>query len=540
MILKEQQTIKTIMSTVNEMTLKEKYLINPVFDFVNDSKLMKSHKNHVKIFRATTGFGKSHFIVNTFTPFLGREHDIRFVLFCAPNTEALCHREFETMTADDVNFYFAGNDIHKAEWALEKWPQKTIIMSASHQRNLVVGNNFKRISEVIKNYKSAVIIDEIHTWAVPSAELYEPTMGSKNEKFKAKLWKALSLWMESTPFVFGCTATINRVMKGEFEDFFGKHFHVINEWCPKEKMIFKQAWLGKTKIYDKNDWMTQHKSMKEFIKNRIDQENLIKSLGKKYGYETESKMVSIIQVQTHTKKATATWEDIARKIETELENTEWRRYGNFPQIMVMTGDKGGKGKWYKGKVVEKLSDQQVIDECIEQNNKIRFLIVVNKGTTGINIPNLGGIFGYRPRNTIDRKDKIELTEFARQFFGRCVRIFTGMKNTVLYSDRHGYGLETFLETASEGQRKILLAANSYDLYVPDTAMFTKALADWSTEYANSIESAELALFPREDTELTKIKTVEVHECEDGVECPTCGKPGFLPNLEDVFEKVLLN
>ena len=103
------------------------------------------------------------------------------------------------------------------------------------------------------------------------------------------------------------------------------------------------------------------------------------------------------------------------------------------------------------------------------------------------------------------------------------------------SDRHGYGLETFLETASEAQKKILLAANQYDIVVPNTDMYEEAMKIWKKRYANTLEDAERALFSE-----TKTKTVEVHECEGGIECPTCGKPGYLPNLEKVFENVLIN
>ena len=110
-----------------------------------------------------------------------------------------------------------------------------------------------------------------------------------------------------------------------------------------------------------------------------------------------------------------------------------------------------------------------------------------------------------------------------------------MKDVTMSSDRHGYGLETFLETASEGQKRILLAANRYDIIVPETNMYRKAMIDWTYAYANTIEAAERALFPE-----TTTKTVEVHECENGVECPTCGKPGYLPNLEKVFEEILVN
>ena len=514
----------------NMTTVKEKYLINPVFDFVNNSEEMEIHRNEIKVMQATTGFGKTHFIVNEFTPFLANEHNVRFILFCAPNTEALNHTEFRRMCNKEENLIWAGDNIELVERDLIDFPNKTVVMSATHQRNLVTGENSERITKILETVNSAVIADEIHTWSVPSPDLYHKVIGQKNPEYRAILWARFSEWMSLTPYIFGCTATVNRVMKDEFAEDHGKQFHVMNDWCPVEEMIFKQAWLGKSRIYNTSDWFVE---FKDFFKRRIAQEMEIMRLGKEYNIPVEHKMISVVQAKTNTKRSNAKFEEICRRIETHILNTPLKRYINFPQIAVLTGKV--KGTYHNGTFTKYKTDEEVLELCRNQENKIRFLVIVNKGTTGINIENIGGIFGFRERDTEDKEDNISLCEFALQFFGRTVRIFTGMKDVTMSSDRHGYGLETFLETASEGQKRILLAANRYDIIVPETNMYRKAMTDWTYAYANTIEAAERALFSE-----TKTKTVEVHECENGVECPTCGKPGFLPNLEDVFEKVLVN
>ena len=79
--------------------------------------------------------------------------------------------------------------------------------------------------------------------------------------------------------------------------------------------------------------------------------------------------------------------------------------------------------------------------------------------------------------------------------------------------------------------------NSHTFVLPNKPQFNKAVEEWTTSFSAPIE---MSMFQDQNKVKITSNTNEVHIHEDGIECPTCGKPGFVPNLEDVFEKVLVN
>ena len=78
----------------------------------------------------------------------------------------------------------------------------------------------------------------------------------------------------------------------------------------KEEIIFKQAWMDIANIYDSSDW---YKELKTFILARCAQEREIERLGKEYDIEVESKMVSIIQAKTQSKRSNAKFQEVCRR-----------------------------------------------------------------------------------------------------------------------------------------------------------------------------------------------------------------------------------
>ena len=102
-------------------------------------------------------------------------------------------------------------------------------------------------------------------------------------------------------------------------------------------------------------------------------------------------------------------------------------------------------------------------------------------------PNLGNYFSYRPRDPKDSKGN-SITESPIQIIGRLHRPYTGEPIND-FVKKWGYDLTKYVKNCSEEEIEMLKVTNSYNICVPDTAMWGAAIETIKKSYSPTLSRA---------------------------------------------------
>lgn len=162
--------------------------------------------------------------------------------------------------------------------------------------------------------------------------------------------------------------------------------------------------------------------------------------------------------------------------------------GEFP-IAVMTSKKEETGIHdLEGNFIKK-TETEIKRKLKDSNDPLMILVVVNKGSMGMDIFTLKSIVSFKPQNK-ENPDGILLPEFAVQLLGRAIRFNTGTgKNE--FVKQYGYDMEEYVRTLTKQQRCSLVLANQMNFLLPKTEMWEEANRLFSEKYASSVQQAKI-------------------------------------------------
>ena len=449
--------------------VNKKYLIQPFDELVN-SKGFINTKNTQHIIVGTTGLGKTYTCFMNFFPILFNKHDLDLIIFTYPNTEV-----FESVLAhktvglsDNVAFT---SDVDEALELLNDGMK--VLLCTTHQAFSVSerGKQFNNTIEAM-GISLGVFADEAHTWLTSSPDNYGEVIGSTNPLYNASLYKVLARISQRTPYVFGITATPNAEQTNLIGVSESMKFKIINDFPSLDDIISRCAWLNGVTNFDIHDENQVYETFGKAIYRHAEKSNV-------YGKQT----MLITAGRGNDKRG---W-DIKYVLEMLKFCLNDNGYdGDDFTIGVLTSEFKGMINGNGGEIPCK---EEVVKRNLQnQNHSCTFLVVIEKGKVGMSIHNLTSYFSFRPRNPKNSKGD-SITESPIQIIGRLHRIFTGVKNTEFVT-KWGYDLTEYVKSLNDEQIQKLLVFNSYDLYLPDTAMWGEAVGLVKEYYSPTTSNAK--------------------------------------------------
>jgi len=436
-----------------------------------------SSKNTMCILKGLMGGGKTYLTATEFLPTLFNNIGIDFAVYSVHMHEIMDSELFE-MEMTKIGVLVTDN-IPKAIRLSKKG--KKVLLLTTHM-SFAVSDKGESLVKYLKTSgkKFSIWIDEAHTWLVSGIGNYKAVMGSENKKYRAKMFNLLEELSDYSAYIFGITATPNREHTGEVKSYGKLKFEIINELPSKEIMIGKSAWYRNIETFDIKDETEIINSIRNFL-IRMREDEIVTGTKK------------TLAVQCGRVNHSEGW-DIQTVVELFSNIVRDEALWGFDDLIFaeMCGDErmifspSGKNKEkFSGKGLD--ADTEIKERLNDFTDPSRILFIVDKGKSGMNIFNLGGLISFR---SYDKKnDKLEaVIESAIQILGRSVRLNVG-RDIEDFKKDYGYELELYVKRVNDLTIEMLMRTNCFDILVPDIAMWGEALNEFKEHYASSVDDA---------------------------------------------------
>jgi hypothetical protein len=487
-------------------------------DFTNDK---------VKIFQLQTGGGKSFFQDKEMPIVLKKAFpELRFIFRLSPTNEVAKDGTFAKVQELNGEYIFAYADDPTEAFlnVLTYVPNGILCISCTHTYFTV---NFERLLKYAPI--SVLCVEEAHQFigcGDKGSNPYMTTFGYSSE-YTGKTIEKIEEWQKINPRVIGFTATPTLHHKG-FETLSDK-FQVCSELASLEEILPSQSWINTTTEYPYSKYQGSTSVLKPIqssIDTIFDREARLLKLAVE-----DKNIVPKLSGLFIAGDRRGVWgcpiDEVREIISDYLLSIGYEESDKMIATMVEDSSGGvriynleGKSEKVKGGASE------LFDRLQDPNDPVRFLIVINRGRSGINVHNLATCVVCRIRDPKEVRTPIPI-----QIFGRMVRLNTGTGDIVRkkyenhlmtyisgYSIDYGVSYSTIVKTVS--------IANCFDIWYPENPSAKRtwrdSLQEFKELYVNSIEDGYK--FLQEFTGEKPLLNLTENSTNDRGEliCPHCG------------------
>jgi hypothetical protein len=511
----------------------------------------------VKVYPLQTSGGKSHYQDKEMPLKLKQVFPgMKYIFRLSPTREVADDGTFEKVydlsTDSGINFSFiADPPSNNILDCFGNMPNTVLCVSCTHT---YFTTNFKRLLKYAPD--SVLVIEEAHQFigaADPGSESYVINFGYSSE-YTAETWQRIKKWRDVNPRIIGFTATPTEHHKGHSS--LSDQFRVCGELADKKVILSSQSWMNKAHPYAFTKYQGQS-SVESAIHQSIDllferEEKLIDL--KYFPLEREEQLSSTYHrpdkdANINTKltamyvcgDARGVWGCSIDEVRETISNyliSDCRFEKSDKMIATMVeSSSGGNTIWtLDGVAAEQVDNPTLMERLHAEHDPLRFLLVINRGRSGINVHNLTAQVICRIRDPKEVRTPIPI-----QIFGRMVRLNPGTGDIVrkeymnnldnylkYYSEDYNVDVETVVET--------IKVANIFDIWHPTNGKakrtWEESLIEFQRNYVNSTKDGYEYLY--NFTEIEKPIDLLPINLEIEVECP-CDGTKFMVNVNKDIE-----
>ena len=443
--LKQKLRKKEYIKTFNikcQMIYKQyqEYFENFVIDCEKNRK--KEIKNLLNVMVAPMRFGKTRTAITHHIPFLFKHTNTQLIILTSPLGDILVQKErlVRKTIRNLENVEYATCPIEALE-ALEDGSRVVITMT---NQSAWVGSKAKSLYKKCDKSKTAILVDEAHTWTTDCKENLDDVVGKTWKKkdgtprtnFKGVLYNVVKEFAKETPYIFGLTATTNNQHNGKVKALGSMQFKVINsdfvDNLIVRELVYRISWFDKKRVrfFTDSSINSAWNDMIQTIKRRE------KAINKKLSVFIESKQKrKHTEVNQHLNNILQKFKKEARLDIFESKNVD---YYKSPVVVVMNSD-CIRYQSLSGKIIEKnISSKQVFKDLEDLNHPLRFLVVVNMAKMGVDLPTTKMLFSFRDSCDYKLSENYGyMTESKIQLFGRLMTAYTGKSDKEFYGEYQG-------------------------------------------------------------------------------------------------------
>jgi len=457
-----------------------------------DTIILDEEYGYIKILRAPMGIGKTFSTFNILIPELIQKKNVDLFYYFAPNLENLELDEFE----DYVNSWrlipkyqqlwldikvkvVAVGGKNGVTWAeVDKYIKrgfKVVVCSTDASFSNVLKSKDGSILDYLVGLgdKFALIRDEVHYGSTTDPIYLGENMGAYNPHFKARMFTLMDVFVDSTPWVIGLTATPTKEMVDA--SFGSDKYRLMNPWVTPNQTVGQLAWVGSINqtldIEKYRDDAYLKKSIQKLIFNCTSRQQTVDKLVESNVddwpvlSEVVSKTTALIKVDITTEKAIIEQHKAylgrIQKLIVEIglpddfnfiitTDSGWEEFNSNGKY---TGKSGGGNGW--------------LTLMNDPDSDSRLIVVVNKGDKGINIPTLTDGLIFRNPTPRDKKLGKWIVRNVLQLFGRFVRKNWG-----------GLTIEKLNSLPRNISYEILSQLNTFDIEVPKTPQWKQTVEEF--------------------------------------------------------------
>jgi hypothetical protein len=512
-------------------------------DFVLTANSNDFVNKKIKIFQLQTGGGKSFFQDKEMPIVLKKAFsDLKYIFRLSPTNEVAKDGTFEKVEElnDEYIFAYADDPIESFLQAWKNIPNGVLCISCTHTYFTV---NFDRLLKYAPN--SVLCVEEAHQFigcGDEGSNPYTTTFGYSSE-YTAETFKRIEKWSEVNSRIIGFTATPTLHHKGDAS--LTDKFQICSDLASMEDILPSQSWINNTKEYP-------------YVKNR-GKDSIVSSVEESIDviFEREAKLIDLMKDDKNiipkfsglfiAGDRRGVWgcpiEEVREIISNYLLSMGYCECEKMIATMVEDSSGGvriydlsGNYERVKGGASELFSRLQ------DPQDPVRFLIVINRGRSGINVHNLTTCVVCRIRDPKEVRTPIPI-----QIFGRMVRLNTGTGNIVRtnynnhlsnylcnYPNDYNVNIETVVET--------IKVSNIFDIWYPENPKAKRtwkdSLKEFKELYVNSVVSGYDFLYKSANIKKPEPSDNTFDKVKAPLVCPHCGQSIDKKVEEWVFDGTL--
>lgn len=500
----------------------------------------------VKVFPLQTSGGKTHF-QNKEMPIKLKEAfpDMKYIFRLSPTREVAYDGTFVDVSdlSGKYNFGYVPDPPSTGILdAFGKMPNTVLCVSCTHTYFIT---NFERLLKYAS--QSVLVIEEAHQFigcADSGSESYIINFGYSSE-YTAETWQKIAKWRDVNPRILGFTATPTEHHKGHSS--LSDQFIVCGKLADKKVILPSQAWMNIPHPYSFTKYQGQS-SVEPAIHQSIDllfeREQKLTDL-KYFPLEREEQLSSTYlrpdkDANINTKltalyvcgDSRGVWGcsiDDVRETISEYLLADCAYEESDKMIATMVEDSsGGNTVWTLGGIASEkhVENSVLMSRLHDQYDPLRFLLVINRGRSGINVHNLTAGVICRIRDPKEVRTPIPI-----QIFGRMVRLNTGTGDIIrkeyvnnldnylkYYSKDYKVNIETVIET--------IKVSNIFDIWHPTNGKakrtWEESLIEFERDYVNTSKEGFDYLHEFTGVEKPQCNShIQVND-ELPLNCPYCG------------------
>jgi len=505
---------------------------------VKDNKFADDPR--IKIVRGPTGLGKSFFQDKEMPVILKNVFpDLKYIIRVSPTTEVADDGTFvnvDLLSNDETLYQYYNNLDPITVRNIESLSKRTDIVACVSVTHSYFSMYFDKMLELAPN--AVVVIEEAHQYVGcgdKGGEAYVTTYGYHSQ-YKASTIDNFFKWAEVNPRIVGFTATVTKHHEGDKS--LTDRFWICNEMPEKKSLIASQAWLGNVIEYP----FVKHSgrnSISKYIGDSIEKiRNTESRLAQLQEFDSNivCKKTGLFLAGTKVGTWGASIDDVREEMSEYLMGT-----GEDPNSkMIATMTETGIRVWDlngNSETIRCNDSQELIRRLEDPENPLRYVVVINRARSGINVHNFHVEVVCRLRDPKEIRTLIPL-----QIYGRMVRIDVGTGNIIRqkyknnielyvkeYSEEYGVPVEVVIET--------IKVSNNFEIWYPDNPKIKRtwreSIQDFKDVYVNTIEEGHAWLDETFGDDLPQESFLPIN-LEIEVECP-CDGTKFMVNVNKDIE-----
>ena len=457
-------------------------------DTVRNKKIFESEK--IKIITGQTGLGKSYY-QDKEMPILLKEvfPQLKFIIRISPTTEVSddgTFKKVDELDTDGIKFVYVNTPDPHTISTWDRFENVVVCITTTHTYFTTHFDRFKEIAP-----RSVMIIEEAHQFigcGKAGGDSYIEAYGYWTQ-YAARTANKYFEWLTINPRILGFTATPTRHHEGLND--MSEKFVICNELLPKKDLIASQAWLSDINQFHFAKFQGTNsisRSIHDSIERIFEKEDLLKEIKDYEDPRINTKLTGLYTAGIKTgawgSTIDETREVIAKYLSESLNFEE-----NEKMIATMT-ESSIKIYDLKGQYITIVGNdsEELIRRLEDPDNPLRFVIVINRGRSGINVHNFATEVICRMRDPKEIRTLIPI-----QMFGRCIRINVGTGNIIRkefknniteyilgYSKKYNVPIETIIET--------IKISNTFDIWMPQNdkikRTWQESITHFKKDYVN--------------------------------------------------------
>lgn len=487
-------------------------------DFTNDK---------IKIFQLQTGGGKSYFQDKEMPIVLRNAFpNLKYIFRLSPTNEVANDGTFETVEELNGNCIFSYVS-DPTENFLNAWkhvPNAVLCISCTHTYFSI---NIERLIKYAA--QSVLCIEEAHQFIGCGDEGSNPYMKifGYHTDYTASTMKKIDDWRKINGRVIGFTATPTMHHKGD--ETLSDKFQICNNLATLNEILPVQAWINETKEfpYVKNQGRNSiQNSIEESIDILFEREAKLFDLSKK-----DKNIIPKLSGLFIAGDRRGVWgcpiDEVRDIISNYLLSVGYCESEKMIATMVEDSS-GGIGVYnLKGEFERIRESSELFDRLQDPEDPVRFLIVINRGRSGINVHNFNTCVVCRIRDPKEVRTPIPI-----QIFGRMVRINTGTgniirkkysNNLIEYLDQYPHDYNVNVDTVINS----IKIANIFDIWYPENPKAKRtwkdSLEEFKEIYVNLKDIGYDFLHEYTGIDKPAIESTCLKTLNKSLICPHCGE-----------------